>query len=409
MMYKEILLNMDVGVGLCKILYDQKGEPSDFKFTDINPAFAKIVGIKQEEIIGKNASENICCQDEMMLANFKEAVLMKNKVSFYRYIEALDKYTKVEAIPKKQEICILLSDITKYKKTEQQLSRYLCLYQHTHEIILFIDLDGNIIDANKAAVNIYGYTHDELTSMKIFDLRYTENKEYIKNQMDIANLEGINFETEHIKKDGTKLSVEVSSTGTMIDNKPVLLSIIRDITEQKANREKITRLAFYDTLTNLPNRRFFKEKLAEALYSAKKNDNEAAIMFLDIDGFKHVNDTYGHNIGDVLLVEVAKRIEQKIPKNAFVARLGGDEFVILQSVVFDENDVVKIAQDINNEINKSFTINGVDINVSTSIGISLYPVDGVTSEELMRKADIAMYEAKKAYGNDYRFAQQIGK
>ncbi|MCK9283814.1 MAG: diguanylate cyclase [Rhodocyclaceae bacterium] len=177
-----------------------------------------------------------------------------------------------------------------------------------------------------------------------------------------------------------------------------------DIHERKAAEEKIRQLAYYDTLTELPNRRLLHDRLNQSLSQAKRFERSLAVMFLDLDNFKRINDTLGHDAGDELLKEVARRLSACIRTGDTLSRQGGDEFVVVLAEIAQPADAARVAEKIIKVLDTPVRVANLDLNVTTSIGISVYPVDGSDDvQELMKKADIAMYAAKKAGRNGYRF------
>ncbi|MBB6218140.1 diguanylate cyclase (GGDEF)-like protein/PAS domain S-box-containing protein [Anaerosolibacter carboniphilus] len=176
-----------------------------------------------------------------------------------------------------------------------------------------------------------------------------------------------------------------------------------DITDLKAAEEQIRYMAYYDTLTGLPNRAFFKEQLSFLISYAYRNNRMMAIMFLDLDRFKLINDTLGHAAGDELLKQTSIRLKQVVHEDDMIVRMGGDEFVIVFPEVFEEGNISRLAQKIIDVFREPFNINGHEIYVSTSIGISLYPYDGNDMDSLIKNADTAMYRAKEDGRNNYKF------
>ncbi|WP_078544777.1 sensor domain-containing diguanylate cyclase [Litchfieldia alkalitelluris] len=201
--------------------------------------------------------------------------------------------------------------------------------------------------------------------------------------------------------DNQTIDVEVMGMPVTINGERLIQQFFRDITEQKKAQEQIYHMAHHDALTGLPNRSLFEQKLSEALKSVKKNKTKLAVLFLDLDGFKKVNDTLGHDIGDLLLKEVTKRLETCVRVNDILSRFAGDEFTILLPEANDEEHVVKVAERILESLDSSFIINDNEINVTTSIGISINSNSVVTAKDLVKLADLAMYVAKQKGKNTY--------
>ena len=182
------------------------------------------------------------------------------------------------------------------------------------------------------------------------------------------------------------------------------IGLFNDITQRKKYEEDIWYQANYDALTDLPNRTLFNAKLKEALVRQKQEDRPFALMFIDLDRFKEVNDTLGHSCGDLLLLEVAKRLQNIVGQNNVVARLGGDEFTAIFDQTDDVRELEQLAERITSELRKPFEINNEELNyISASVGITLCPMDALDMESLLKHADMAMYRAKEAGRNTYRF------
>ena len=180
------------------------------------------------------------------------------------------------------------------------------------------------------------------------------------------------------------------------------IGTIQDITEQKMTQERIERMAHYDTLTNLPNRALFYDRLRQALSLAKRRSGGLTLFYMDLDGFKQVNDTRGHHAGDLLLIAVAERLSNCVRESDTVSRLGGDEFTVILNGMHEHAYIVGIAQKIIQAISVPFDIEGSEERVGISIGVARYTEDASNEDDLVKQADQAMYEAKSAGKNTYR-------
>ena len=177
----------------------------------------------------------------------------------------------------------------------------------------------------------------------------------------------------------------------------------KEITERRQAEERIHQLAYYDALTGLPNRALYNDRLSLALAHAQRTREMLAVLFLDLDRFKDINDTLGHSIGDQLLKTVARRLADSLRKEDTVTRLGGDEFTMLLPGMTQTEDAAGIAQKILEAVKKPLTLGGHELNITASIGIAIYPADGEVAEALMKNADTAMYHAKEQGRNSYQF------
>ncbi|MBU7007658.1 EAL domain-containing protein [Phosphitispora fastidiosa] len=293
-------------------------------------------------------------------------------------------------------------DISERIQAEEVLKRYQLLFEHANDIILFFRRDGKILEANTAAVNTYGYSREQLLTMNVSDLRAEQTKALLAGQIDRAEQAGLLYETVHQLSDGKIMPVEVSLQGTVLEHEKVLLGIVRDITDRKRAEETINYLAYHDPLTELPNRVLFFDRLTVALANAKRNKQKLAVMFLDLDRFKLVNDIMGHAMGDQFLKKVGKQLKSCVRSNDTVARVGGDEFTILLPDISRDEDTVKVAKKIIHGLKKPWILNGYEFQITVSVGIVLYPNDGEDAETLTKNADTAMYRAKEQ-GDNYQF------
>ena len=216
---------------------------------------------------------------------------------------------------------------------------------------------------------------------------------------------GLAADTVLIKRDGTEVSIEDSCSP--IHNEQGQLTgvvvVFHDVSASKAMSMKMAHLAQHDFLTNLPNRVLLNDRIAQAIASANRNDNKVALLFLDLDNFKHINDSLGHATGDKLLQAVSKRLSDCVRNADTVSRQGGDEFILLLADIKHEQDAALSAQKILDELKLPYLINKCNLHISTSIGISVYPNDGLDAETLIKSADTAMYYAKDKGRANYQF------
>ncbi len=270
---------------------------------------------------------------------------------------------------------------------------------------IFLFNEEKIIYSNKPAELLFGYKKNELLKLSIYELITEEYNNDLRNN--IFNLSSndakyFSCKSSFLTKKGETRWIDLKVNKVKFKNEECFLGMLYDITEYKKNEEKINQISFYDSLTGLPNKKLFNKYLEQSLIHSKGNDFKTAIMFIDLDRFKMTNDTLGHHYGDKLLQKTAKRLKKCLRKEDKVARYGGDEFIILLENT-DCNEVEKVAQRILNEFNNLFKINDIEIYISTSIGISVFPSDGNDSHTLIKNADIAMYLAKDQGKNTYQF------
>lgn len=291
---------------------------------------------------------------------------------------------------------------TKVKSLSDDYDRqFLSVIESANDGIIVTDAKGFIVQWNYGAQCLFGYTKEQIICQ---DVRLLFPKSYQSKETpsDPSDHIGKTIELTALNKAGSQLSVELS-TGTWKTAKGVYYSlIIRDITDRKAAEEKISNLVYLDSLTGLPNRRLFSDRLESTIAQAIENETMLAVLYLDLDQFKLVNDTYGHQTGDRLLLDVAERINSCLTKNDTLARIGGDEFILLLPNA-DYSKAESTSLKILEALNKPFIVNNEAIFTTPSIGASLFPADGKDSEILVKNADIAMYRVKEEGKNHFQF------
>ena len=305
-------------------------------------------------------------------------------------------------------------DIVEYQRlqreTEALLRRNQGLMKTAIDGIHMLDMQGNLVEFNDAFCQMLGYTKEEAASLNVsdWDAHYSREELRIRLKDFISNNISDTFETLHRRKDGSLINIEISCSAMEMDGQHYLLALSRDITKRKQAESEIHSLAFYDALTHLPNRRLLMDRLHQAMASSARNNQHGAILFLDLDNFKTLNDTRGHDIGDLLLVEVARRLQECVREGDTVARFGGDEFVlILEGLSPKEEEAAahaeSVAEKVRTLLNQSYELNKVAHHGSTSIGINLFFNHLGKVDELFKQADMAMYQAKQAGRNAIRF------
>lgn len=298
-------------------------------------------------------------------------------------------------------------DITQQKKDTEQLRLASRIFESTSEGLLITDADIKIIWVNRAFEKITGYREEDVLGRDPGLLNSGLQTSTFYSQMYASLAATGNWQGEIInrRKDGT-VYPEWLTISTLVDagNQAThYVAIFSDITERKASEERIRYLSEHDFLTRLPNRMLFEDRLRQTIKQRQRQPQQFAILFIDLDHFKDINDNFGHPIGDRLLQAVAERLENTVRDSDTVCRQGGDEFLILLRDLNDAGDAARIADKIVHNLGQSYTIEGHLLHTSPSIGISLYPDDGITAEALIRNADTAMYVSKDEGRNTYHF------
>jgi diguanylate cyclase (GGDEF)-like protein/PAS domain S-box-containing protein len=324
-------------------------------------------------------------------------------------------------------LCSLLS-AAKCGKTERALreseARYRLLLESVTDYVYTVHIENGRAATSShgpGCVAVTGYTSDEYAADPFLWYRmiHEEDRQAVIEQA-AAVLSGKGAHSlEHriIHKDGRIRWIK-NTPVPHVDQQGRLVAydgLVSDITDRKEAERKLKHVAYYDALTNLPNRELFSDRLRQAITQARRHKRMFAVMSLDLDRFKGINDTLGHNVGDILLQNVSERLVNSVREGDTIARLGGDEFIILFPDMAQASDASLVAQKIHNALLKGFLLDDQEIFVTTSVGISLYPSDGTDVDTLIKNADVAMYQAKRQGRNNYQFyapsmnAEALGK
>ncbi|MBV8464609.1 MAG: diguanylate cyclase [Burkholderiales bacterium] len=270
---------------------------------------------------------------------------------------------------------------------------------------LFDARTGEVLDVNPALCDLLGYGRDALMRMTPEQLATEDSLERLRaEQRGWAGAPNHRFELGLRRSDGARLTAEISVSGIADPDGRVtsIVALVSDITARKTNEERVLYLAFYDTLTALPNRFLFSEHMEQALRQLQRRGGILALMFLDLDDFKLVNDTMGHDAGDELLKVVGKRLLSCVRTSDTVSRQGGDEFMVLLANLAEPSDATQVASKMLAALAEPVVIDGTEMRVNASIGIALCPQHGSNAATLRKHADIAMYQAK--FGGKHRYA-----
>lgn len=290
-------------------------------------------------------------------------------------------------------------------KEAQRLASFV--FQYAQEGIMITDAEGTILYVNPAFTAITGYTEEEVRGKNPRLLKSGRHDAFFYRQMweSVRRTGQWRGEIWNRRKNG-EIYPEWLTISAIKNEKGRIthyVAVFTDITERKRYEEQIKHQALHDPLTDLPNRRLFHDRLAHAIREAKETQRKVAVLFLDLDRFKNINDTLGHILGDELLRHVAKRLSSCVPREGVLARIGGDEFAVLLPALTARAEAERVAKDIVDRFTQPIALGERSLYVSISVGISLYPDDGDDCPTLIKNADMAMYCAKEEGGNRYRF------
>jgi diguanylate cyclase (GGDEF)-like protein/PAS domain S-box-containing protein len=388
----------------------------DGKYGFVNEVFAQMHGYTREELIGK---------DYLLLNYTDDREIVKDRVS--QILKGQNKWRIGENRRQKKDgtafWCQLIVsritykgrpaimgnviDITERKLTEEALideaTRRRILIEQSRDGIVVLDHNGKVNEVNQQFAEMLGYSIEEARQLHVWDWDTQWTREQLLEMVRSVDTTGDHFETCHRRKDGTVIEVDISTSGSLCGGQKLVFCVCRDITERKRLEQKLSEMATHDALTGLPNRILLTDRFDNAIARAKRETKLLAVMMLDLDRFKDVNDSLGHDIGDKLLKAVSNRLISILRGSDTVARIGGDEFVLLISEIDREQDIERIAQKILDNFIKPFIVDKYKLKITTSMGIAVFPEDGNSFEYLMMKADKAMYRAKEEGRNNYKF------
>ncbi len=409
---------MMAGIGI--VLHD-----SDGLLLDCNPMFLRMLGYSRVELFNMNYDDILHPDDvtgrkdayaqlfegtHVTLAMEKRFIRKDGEPRLGRTT-----MTMVRNHQRRPQYYIdMVEDITESRRMQDALRHaertYRNIFENAVEGIFIIDAQGAVIKANPAMVRMLGHggtkrreTRDEPMHLVIAEPKVRDRFLGLLQEKGSAT----NFEMQILRRDRRKVWVSVSAWTALSAEGRIerIEGLIEDITDRKLSELSLQLRATTDELTGVANRYLFMERLEQMLVHAERVGESFAVLYLDLDDFKIVNDQYGHRIGDLLLVEAATRMRSRVRQSDTAARIGGDEFTLLLVNIQSRNNVEIVAKDIVETLGKPYLLEGKHCEVSVSLGISVYPDHGASSEDLLQCADKAMYAAKEAGGGRYCFAE----
>jgi len=378
-----------------------------------NHAYASAFGLTETSIVGKTFPEVIGEEAARQVQpSIDEVVRTSRTVVYVRELKAADgtrRWIEVNVLPhlgangRPLGAFVIVTDITKHREATQALQaseeRLAKFMQASAEGIAF-HKDGVITDANPPLCALVGYSLDEVRGRRALDFVAPDQVARVASVL-AADRE-VGYESAILHKNGTRIPVEFIGRTLVYDNEKLRMSIVRDLRDRHAAQARIHYLAHHDVLTGLPNRLAFVERLSHEMELARGDNSPLALLFIDLDHFKRVNDSLGHLVGDTLLQTVAARILACLRATDLVARFGGDEFMVLLVGVAPD-DAAEVAHKLLAAVEVPVDADGREISVTPSVGIAMFPADGATPDELIKHADTAMYLAKARGRANYQF------
>jgi diguanylate cyclase (GGDEF)-like protein/PAS domain S-box-containing protein len=398
-----------------------------------NREAAKIIEFERpDEFVGHNMIEYLHPDSFQKAAEDLEAV-KAGKMGFrseYQLFSVTGRRIWVESIGGKiifrnaSANLVCIRDITERKRAEEVLreseERFRIIFEEGPFGMGLESPDHTILAANKVLCELLGYTEQELTGQSIAEITYEEDREKSKEllgQLFANSTRVFRMEKRYVRKDSTILWANTSISAIHGKEGNVLygLAIIEDITESKKAAEKINRLAYYDSLTGLPNRTFHKELIKRSIEHARRHQEMFALIYIGLDNFQRINDTLGYSVGDLLLKAVADRLANSMRKSDYIARsaegetvkvisrVGGDEFIVLAHDLNQAQDAAKTSRRLLEELSVPYDLSGREVFATVSIGIALYPDDGTDVDDLLKNAEKAMRYTKSEGKNNFHF------
>ena len=398
-----------------------------------NRRFAELVGYAPEELPGLSFQEITPPEDqppsrsvfermisgELPTASFEKRYVRKDGALMWVDLTIT---TQRDSEGRPLHFITMAQDINARKEAEHLLAmaqeslrkseeRYRTAFQMTMDAVVLNRLaDGAYVDCNLAFQSLSGYTREEVIGRTSLELGIWANPRDREKMLESVRQIGTcsNLEAQFRKKNGDIVWGLLSASLMDLDGEPCLLTVTRDLSEAKIAENEIKRLAYYDPLTGLPNRRMLLERLRQALAMNRRNSRKRALLFVDLDNFKTLNDTLGHHMGDLLLQEVARRLISCIRESDTAARIGGDEFVVMLENLSESQEEAAaqskhIAEKILAAIAEPYALSGRECVSSSSIGITVFEYGKESATQILQQADIAMYQAKTAGRNTIRF------
>lgn len=311
----------------------------------------------------------------------------------------------------KEYIWSIVEDITSRKQTEENLKITASVFNTSQEAILIANADNSIVDVNPAFTRITGYSREEVLGRnpKLLSSGHQDKEFYSSMWQKLTNVGGWRGEIWNRRKSGEIYAEQLSISVIKDEGGKALryVAVFSDISHIKEHEAKLSHFAHYDALTGIPNRVLLADRMKQAIAQTTREQSMMAVCYLDLDGFKPINDKLGHEAGDHVLIEIAKRIEETIRGGDTVARMGGDEFVVILSGLNGENECFATLERLLEVIAQPICFKEESITLGASIGVSMYPINGTDSDALLRTADQAMYAAKQSGKNKFNFSDSV--
>ena len=393
----------------------------DDKYLGFNRSWEDFMGMSRDNWIGKTPHDLLppdlaalaVMEDRQVLQSGKsvasEVVLQNGEGVERQMVKHISSFTSPDGKP--VGLIGVLTDITDFKQVKRALEasegRFQVLTESAMDIVTVLDADGVITYQSPSVRHLLGVDPQRMIGRSQYDFVHEDDVELMRARFAELVKNGFvdkPFEFRVQAKDGSWRVLE--SMGKSCLDVPAVRGIVvntRDVTERRAIEARVAHLAYHDALTGLPNRSLMQERISSAISHSERTTKKFAVMFIDIDNFKNINDSLGHDAGDDLLRRVANRLSESVRAHDTIARQGGDEFIVLLDELEGHQGATRVAQKILQSLRATFKVNGADQHVSGSIGIAVYPDDGTDASTLLKNADTAMFHSKSLGKNTFQF------
>jgi diguanylate cyclase (GGDEF)-like protein/PAS domain S-box-containing protein len=394
----------DEGVLSLAAIRDAAGRPADFQIVHLNQGASRLLRLPSADLMWRrlSAGGNLLCAPEV-IARLLDFIASGDGGQFE--IDSDDRNLKLGVTAFGDMLSLTVSDVTDLKRRE---ASFRLLFDNNPMPMWVFDAETTgFLSVNDAAVQHYGYSRANFLRMQLRQIwpqdEWAMHSEALE---EIGDVYHSSHDWRHLKADGSEIHVLTFGRRVAFDGRDGYLVAVVDITERRKAEARIAHMAHHDGLTNLPNRDFYQDRLRQALERSKGGNKRVAVLCVDLDLFKNVNDAFGHPMGDRLLKAVAERLKAEVRGDNLVARLGGDEFAIVLASEVSPNEVSDFSDRLIRTLSARYDIDGSELVVGASIGIALSPGDGESCEELMRNADMALYRAKSDGAGVHRFFER---
>ncbi|MES2194081.1 MAG: EAL domain-containing protein [Pseudomonadota bacterium] len=399
-----IFSTTDEGVLSLATIRDSAGQPFDFQIVHHNQGASRLLKLPSTDLLWHRlrSGGNLLCLPDV-IARLLDVIKSGDGQQFE--IDSDARNLKLGARAFGDILSLTVSDVTALKRRE---ASFRLLFDNNPMPMWVFDAETTgFISVNDAAVQHYGYSRETFLRMKLRQIwpedEWVTHTEALQHVGDTYH-SGRNW--RHLKADGSEIQVLTFGRRVAFEGRDGFLVAVVDITERRKAEARIAHMAHHDGLTNLPNRELYQDRLRQALEQCQPGNKRVAVLCVDLDLFKNVNDSFGHPMGDRLLKMVADRLRSEVRGNNLVARLGGDEFAIVLASDVSPNEASDYAARLIRTLSARYDMDGIEVVIGASVGIALSPGDGDTSEELMRNADMALYRAKSDGGGVHRFFER---